>query len=134
MGNRSDTSYPADRSFTDRDGVFHPAGQTVKTITVTGNRTLTANESGSVVICNAADVVVTLPATQAGLVYTIVTKVASAGTGTSVSPNASDNINGAADDTDLVNTGATDAVGDSVTVVGDGAAGWLTTSVVGTWA
>lgn len=134
MGARSDSTYPSGRTFIDRDGVLHADGQTVKTITITANRTLTADESGSVVICNAADLVVTLPATQAGLVYTIITKVASAGTGTSVSPNAADKINAKADDADLVNSGATDAVGDAVTVVGDGTDGWLTSEVVGTWA
>ena len=134
MGARSDSTYDSTLPFTDRDGVFHPQGQTAKVIQTATNYTLTANESGSIVLCTAADVVVTLPATAEGLIYTIVTETASASTGTSVSPQAADKINAKADDADLVNTGATDAVGDAVTLVGDGGDGWLTTHVVGTWA
>ena len=38
------------------------------------------------------------------------------------------------DDKGLINTGATDAEGDTVTIVGDGADGWYITSILGTWA
>ena len=136
MGNRADTTYQAGRSFTDRDGVFHASGLTSQVISTAVNRTVTADESGAVVIVTAADKVITLPATQAGLTYTITLGNGglSSGTGLSVSPNASDKINAKADDADLVNTGATDAVGDSVTVVGDGADGWVVVSQTGTWA
>jgi len=135
MGSRSDSNYDSTLPHTDRDGVFHPQGMTSKVISTAVNRTMTADESGSVVIVTAADKVITLPATQAGLQYTITLGNGglSSGTGLSISPNASDKINAAADDTDYVNTGATDAVGDSVTVVGDGAGGWYITDQTGTW-
>jgi len=57
----------------------------------------------------------------------------SSGTGLSISPAAADKIDAAADDTDFVNSGATDTVGDAVTVVGDGAGGWYALNVQGTW-
>lgn len=101
-------------------------------------KTLTAAESGGIFVTTAADVVFTLPATAPGLVYTIITGVASAGTGTSVSPAAADQIQGngftGADNKDAINTGATDVVGDAITVVGDGTDGWWITNVIGTWA
>jgi hypothetical protein len=135
MGARSDSSYPAGRTFTDRDGVLHPSAQTVNVITTAVSRLLTADESGSVVIVTAADKVITLPATQAGLTYTVVLGNGglSGGTGLSVSPAAVDKIDAASDDADFVNSGASDTVGDSCTVVGDGAGGWYAINVQGTW-
>lgn len=140
MGNRSDSTYPADRFFVDREGVAHIEGYTVNVISTAVNRTMTADESGSVVVVTAADKVITLPATQAGLVYTVMLGAGglSASTGLSVSPAAADQIIGngftVADDKDAINTGATDAVGDSITLIGDGSAGWYVANVVGTWA
>jgi hypothetical protein len=140
MGARSDSSYAAGRTFTDQDGVLHAAGHTVEVISTAVNRTLTQDESGAVVIVTAADKVITLPATQLGLVYTVMLGAGglSASTGLSVSPAAADQIIGngftVADDKDAINTGATDVVGDSITLVGDGSAGWYVTNVTGTWA
>ena len=135
MGARSNSTYAAGKTFTDREGVFHPSAQTVNTITTAINRTLTADESGSTVFVTAADKVMTLPATQAGLTYTFVLGNGglSSGTGLSISPAAADAIDSNGDDTDFVNSGATDTVGDSVTVVGDGAGGWYAMNVQGTW-
>jgi len=135
MGARSDSSFPSGRTFTDREGVLHPSAQTVNVISTAINRTMTQDESGSVIIVTAADKVITLPATQAGLTYTIVLGNGglSSGTGLSISPAAADKIDAASDDTDFVNTGATDTVGDSVTVVGDGAGGWYALNVQGIW-
>lgn len=101
---------------------------------LTANKTLTADDSGKEFVINAADVVVTLPATALGLRYTFTVQTLSTTTGFSVSPNASDSINGGTDDKDLINSAATDAVGDSVTVLGDGSVGWFTTGKIGTWA
>jgi hypothetical protein len=39
-----------------------------------------------------------------------------------------------ADDADLVNTQATEAIGDNVTVYGDGIDGWFIMNQRGTWA
>ena len=75
---------------------------------------------------NAADKTVTLPATEEGLVYTIVadaTAVASGSTGTSVSPQSADGLSGGVVNKDLINTAGTDVIGDFVTVIGTGTAG-----------
>lgn len=109
-------------------------GIKVEVEVVTANKTLTREDSGKVFIANAPDLVFTLPATEEGLVYTFVNAAVSAGTGLSVSPAAVDNINEGTDNKDLINSGATDVLGDSVTVVGDGAGGWFTTAKIGTWA
>lgn len=100
----------------------------------TASYTVKASESGTVFVADAADLVFTLPATAAGLVYTFVNAAVSAGTGLSISPAAADNINEGTDNKDLINSGATDVLGDAVTVVGDGGTGWFTISKIGTWA
>lgn len=102
--------------------------------------TLTAADSGKIFLANAAaSVVFTLPSTVLGLQFTIVCMTAtSSGAGTSFSPAAADKIMGnaftAADDKDAQNTAATDVVGDTMTVVGDGVDGWYITNVIGIWA
>lgn len=106
------------------------------------NYTVLASESGATFIGSAADVVFTLPATAAGLVYRFVTGAVSAGTGLSVSPAAVDKIMGSCDgvsitaaaDKDLINTGATDVLGDSITLIGDGVDGWYIIGSTGVWA
>jgi len=137
MGSRSDSTYPSGRTFVDRDGVAHLDAYTVPVEVGTGAAiTVTADQSGTTFVSDTAEAVYTLPATQAGLVYTFVTGVVSVTTGLSVSPNASDKIltAGKADNADLVNTQATEAVGDLVTLVGDGVDGWILQSAQGTWA
>jgi len=98
--------------------------------------TLTAADSGSVFIADAVDLTVTLPATAAGLEFTFVVATVSVTTGLSISPVTADYIahTTAVVDKDLINTGATDVIGDSVTIVGDGVDGWFCTSLKGTWA
>lgn len=96
--------------------------------------TLTAADSGKVFQVAVADCVVNLPATEDGLDYTFVVTTLSAVTGCSVSPAAADNINGGTDNKDYINTAATDAVGDSIRVRGNGTTGWLTTEMHGVWA
>jgi hypothetical protein len=100
------------------------------------NFTVTREDSGKTFIIDAADVVATLPATEAGLVFTFYVKTLGGSTGCSISPQAADKfISGSkADDEDLVNSAASDAVGDNVTVMGDGTDGWLVLNTVGTWA
>lgn len=106
------------------------------------NYTVLASESGATFIGSAADVVFTLPSTAAGLVYRFITGAVSAGTGLSVSPAAADKIIGscdgvaitAADNKDLINTGATDVAGDSITLIGDGTDGWYIIGSTGVWA
>jgi hypothetical protein len=92
------------------------------------------SDSGKTFFLGAADIVVTLPATLAGLKYRFVVTVPSAATGAVLSPVSVDKILGLALDTDLTNTGATDAIGDLITLLGDGADGWIILEREGTWA
>jgi hypothetical protein len=85
-----------------------------------------------------ASFIVTLPAVSAankGMRVTFVNALATtSGTGYAISPNASDRIAYKADDADLVNTQATDALGDLVTLESDGVDGWIVVAKIGTWA
>ena len=114
-------------------GVATPAPEVVTT-----NRTLTREDNGKTFFADAVDLVFTLPPTEAGLTFTFITKTLSASTGVQVSPNAADQIIGngftPADDKDAINTAATDAVQDTLTIVGDGSLGWYITGIKGTWA
>ena len=121
------------------DSALPATGQCLPVVTGQATATVTAARSGTIFIC-AVDAVMTLPAAAAGLegvYYTFVCGSLSGGTGLSISPNAADNIYGngltAVDNKDLINTGATDVVGDSATVVCDGT-NWLITNVTGIWA
>jgi hypothetical protein len=106
----------------------------VKFVTA-GTYAVTAAESGTVFIADAADIVFTLPSTADGLEYTFVCAAVSEGTGLSISPAAADAINEGSLNKDLINDGATDVLGDSITVVGTGTAaqGWFTKDKIGTW-
>lgn len=122
-----------------RAGMIENSGFKRKTAALTTSRTLKASDSGTLFFVDAADLVIGLPATAKGLEFTFVLRAAglSAGTGLSISPKAADNIYGngltAVDDKDLILAGASDRAGDMVTVVGDGAAGYTITRVIGTW-
>ncbi len=103
-------------------------------------QTLTAAQSGQTFV-GAVDAVFTLPATAtvgAGVHYHIVTGVASAGTGLRVTANAADDIFAAGVDTaaggSITNSGATDVIGDHVTLVSTGAGRWVGINSRGTWA
>jgi hypothetical protein len=119
-------------------GAVQPAGFRAPVEFKTGDFTLTAADSGKTFIVTGTDKVATLPPTDDGLRFTFIVGAASATTGLQISPNSVDKImtNGItpADDKDYINTAATDAVGDMVTVVGDGLDGWYVTNKVGTWA
>lgn len=103
-------------------------------------QTLTAAQSGQHFV-GVVDAVFTLPAAAAGtrgVRYSFSCGAASGGTGLAISPNASDNIRGATlgavDNKDLINTGATDVIGDTATIVCDGVDGWIIRSLSGIWA
>ena len=104
------------------------------------NYTVPREESGTTYVATAANLVFSLPPTEKGLQFTFVLAASglSAGTGMSVSPQATDKIMGngftSADNKDAINTGATDREGDLITVVGDGVDGWYIVDVVGTFA
>jgi len=109
-------------------------------VVVTADTTLTEADSGKIIIVNAAaSKTLTLPATAAGLTFTLQHQVAtSTGAGHALSPAAADLIRGngftPADNKDAICSQATSRIGDSMTIVGDGADGWYVTSVTGTWA
>lgn len=100
---------------------------------------LTADQSGQTFV-GAVDAVFTLPAAGAGtkgVFYTLICGALSTGVGLSASPAAADAVVGngltAVVDKDLINTGATDRLGDSVTILCDGVQ-WVITAIIGTWA
>lgn len=107
-------------------------------VTKTAAYTVTAGDSGTTFLSGAVDLKFTLPSTAAGLKYTFVCHTVSTTTGLQIDPAAADAIMGngltSVDNKDLINTAATDAEGDSVTIVGDGVDGWWITDITGTWA
>ena len=106
-------------------------------ITTAIDKTLTAADSGSIITVTGDDKTITLPATELGLTYTIVALSVGGSAGLKVSPNASDKIVGCggtgADNKDAINDTGTDVIGDSITVVGDGADGWYVVAQHGIW-
>lgn len=118
-------------------------------VTLAANTTLTEEDCGKVFLVNADGVVVTLPATKAGLKYTFI-NIKAAGTAEfSVSPVAADGISGTFTlaatvvvdagvvNKDIVNTKATAKAGDCVELVGTGVTGttaWIVKSSTGVWA
>lgn len=122
------------------DANLGSTGQRDTVVLAKATATLTAAQSGTHFVC-LVDAVLTLPAAAAGTAgvrYTITCGALSSGTGLSISPNAADNIRGATlsavDDKDLINTGATDVVGDTAVIVCDGVDGWNIVSLSGIWA
>lgn len=103
-------------------------------------QTLTAAQSAQKFV-GAVDSVFTLPAASAatkGVWYEFECGALSAGTGLSISPAAADHIRGngltSVDNKDLINSGASDRLGDMARVYCDGVDGWVIEAVVGTWA
>ena len=137
MGARSNATYPDSLPFVDSEATSHVYGVTYDVVSYAVDTTLTEDESGKFIISTGDDKTFTLPATATGLVYHIVVGATSTTTGLSISPAAADSIAGlgltAVDDKDLINTQATERVGDSVTLVSV-AAGWLAVNASGTWA
>lgn len=112
---------------------------------ITANKTLTAEDSGKIFLCATDNVVFTLPATVAGLKYTIINAGADGAAKISISPAAADAIHGTTnastnvvlsgvDDKDAINTKATATTGDNMTIVGDGSVGWYVIGCHGIWA
>src|SRR5690606_1042125 len=113
-------------------------------VDVTSAKTLAAADQG--VVQNViGDVVITLPATAAGLTFTVrnggqavnesgPVGAVHGGAEVAISPAAADQIIGLgltpADDTDLESAGEP---GDEVTLVGNGGTGWHVTAASGTW-
>lgn len=101
--------------------------------------TLTKADSGAYLIANtSASVTFTLPATAAGLEYTVAVGVLTSSGGHAVAPQAADKIVGyglnPGDGTSITCSAATDAIGDFVHLIGDGVDGWFILGARGTWA
>lgn len=115
---------------------FAPLGGIEK---VTASKTITLSDHGKTFLADSTtSVVLTLPSTVAGIEFTLIVEQLTAGTGHAFSPAAADQIIGngftPADDKDAICSGATDRLGDALTIVGDGELGWYIKSVTGTWA
>lgn len=107
-------------------------------VAVSADKTLVIADCGVVQLVDTDAKTVTLPATAAGLQYTIVNAGADAAVLVTISPQAADKISGAgltpADNKDLLNTKATAKKGDYVTLLADGVDGWVVTRMAGAWA
>ena len=119
----------------------------------TENYTVTTDDCGAVLVTNDDNRVLTLPdaaAANKGCVVTFINIAADDAALISIDPHSSDGINGGCcyvkDDAtvlcakmagtankDLQNTKAEQNLGDHVTVVSDGSAGWYITSCYGSW-
>jgi len=114
--------------------------------TITADKTLSLDDSGTIFLVGTDALTITLPATNKGTIFTFVNSGADGANIITISPNADDGIigtiaNSAADsvasgaaDKDLINTKATANKGDRVTLVGDGVDGWYIVDGVGIWA
>lgn len=116
------------------------SGIRLKVNLAAATQTLTAAQSGEKFV-GAVDAVFTLPAAGAGtkgVWYDFEAGALSAGVGLSLSPNAADHIRGngltSVDNKDLINSGASDRLGDEVRVYCDGVDGWVIDRIIGTWA
>lgn len=111
----------------------------VTVVSKSANYTCTADDTGTLFIAGAADLVFTLPSTAKGLCYTFQIAAAglSVGTGLSISPASTDKIMGngftSADNKDAICAGSGDREGDLIELVGDGDLGWYINRVIGTW-
>ncbi len=120
-----------------------------KVITLTASATLTADDSGALILIATDSLVVSLPATAEGLIYHFRNTGAAANNIITVSPVAADGISGTITlaatvvvldgtvDKDIVNTKTSSIAGDSVTLEGTGVTGvtaWVATSSSGIWA
>jgi len=123
--------------------------------TMSNGNTIGTSESGAVVMQSTvsetpSDVIINLPATAAGVVYTFV-YVGSASRGFQISPNSSDKImgsiinaaggittasngGGGTDNKDLILGAANNSTtGNRVTLIGDGSEGWVILDGYGDW-
>lgn len=116
--------------------------------TVEAAKTLTAADGGKTFLCNADNLVISLPATQAGLRYRFINIAGKGAAKLSISPVEADGISGTTSATtnvalagvvnkDAINTKATQEVGDSLEIIGTGLEGtkaWVILNSTGIWA
>jgi len=142
MGSNYPTSvddYGSEQSVAVQTELGANAGRKTEIITV--DETMAIADNNTTYIADAVDLTITLPAVAtvgANVRVEAIVATVSAITGLSISPAAADAIHGggltSVDDKDLINTAATDAEGDSVSLVSDGVDGWFITAINGTWA
>ncbi len=139
MGGETTKTYRdtgGDRQVIAAGGALHFASQ--KAETKSADFTAAEGDVGQRIDIDTDAVVVTLPATVAGMAFTFVNAGADGTVGFSLSPAELDKIMGcgltAADNKDLINTKATAKKNDQVTILGDGVNGWYIQRMVGTWA
>jgi hypothetical protein len=124
-------------------------GNAMSVETVTASKTLTVEDSGKTFLVATDALVITLPATVAGVEYTFINTGADDHNIITISPVAADGIAGTiilassvvvragTVDTDLVNTKSGANFGDSVTIRGTGTTGvsaWIILHSTGIWA
>lgn len=111
-------------------------------------KTLTAADGGKTFLCSGENLVISLPATAAGLRYRFINVTARTTAKLSISPVAADGISGSTSATtnvvlagvvnkDAINTKATQEVGDSLEIMGTGLTGtkaWIILNATGIWA
>ena len=119
---------------------------TQQVVTLTASKTLTAEDSGKIFLIGTDALVITLPPTAEGLIYTFVNSGADGGAIITVSPAAADAIHGVftlaasivelsgTDNKDMINTKATAGTGDHARIVADGSVGWFVIGGSGIWA
>ena len=110
---------------------------------------LSINDSGSIIAVATDAIVITLPATKAGVEYTFINTGADGNNIITISPQSTDGISGVITlagtvvaragtvNVDLVNTKATSKIGSTVTIIGTGVAGvtaWVIKGSTGIWA
>ncbi len=116
-----------------------PTGLVENILTKNADYPVVVGDSDKIILVTAADKIMTLPSTVAGLRFTFILTAAglSTGAGLKISPAAADMIIGngftPADNKDAILAGSGDRAGDMIEVVGDGSAGWYITRVIGTW-
>lgn len=107
----------------------------------TASYSATAEDAGRLIVANAADLTITLPAAAtcvgAEITVSLGASGLSAGTGLLVDVTGTDEVVGngftAAAGKGALLAGAGDRVGDSITVKSDGVSSWFITAVTGTW-
>lgn len=137
-----------DAKITDKNGNVGEMHQKAVQV-LTDNVTLTANDSGKVILIGTDAKSIILPPTKQGLTFTVVNSGAAGNNIVKVSPVATDGIAGTVTLASSVvvldgtvnkavqNTKATSQTGDTITIVGTGLTGtkaWIVTSATGIWA
>jgi len=137
---------------TQADGSQIPAyskGEVDNVEIIAANKTLRVEDSGKTFMLATDALVITLPATVAGVEYTFMNSGADGNNIITVSPAAADGVSGTVTlaatvvslsgvvDKDLINTKASSISGDTATIVGTGITGtgaWLLKGSTGIWA